>query len=151
MVEPISIIVGALVVGAAAAAKNVGGKVVQDAYTGLKRLIADRYKRSRAVAALEREPSSIKQKEALEKALAKTKAGKDAEVVQLAKALAQALEKESQAALSTVGIQIDDLKAMNARFGDIDVAGSGIVAASLKNVDLMGNLRVGNVRVRNPK
>jgi hypothetical protein len=141
-------IVGALVMGAAAAANKVGGKALQDAYGGLRQLIADRYKRSAAVAALEQDPSSEQQKKALEKALTKTKAGKDIELLGLAKDLAQALERVSPDALGTVGLRLDDIKAMNARFGDIDVSGG---AATITKVDVKRNLRIGNIRVRNPK
>jgi 23S rRNA G2069 N7-methylase RlmK/C1962 C5-methylase RlmI len=104
--EPISMIVGALVAGATAAAKKVGGRAVEQAYDALTGLIADRYKRKGAVAALEEDPSSETQKKALEEALAKTEAPTDAELIQKAKELTQALEQVPRAELTAVGVRM---------------------------------------------
>lgn len=123
--DPVSMIVGALVMGAAAAAKRVGGRAVEDAYGALTRLIADRYKRKGAVAALEEDPSSEAQRQALEEALAKTEVAKDAEVVQKAKELTQALDNAPRSELAAVGVRIGELEAINARFGEIEVSGPG--------------------------
>jgi hypothetical protein len=90
-VEPVSMIVGALVMGATAATKKVGGQIVEDAYTGLKRLVSYRYKRGSALAVLEEDPSSETQRKALEEALGKTEITKDSEIIQRAKDLTQAL------------------------------------------------------------
>ena len=43
LMEPVSIIVSAVVAGASAALKDTTGQVVKDAYAGLKRFILDRY------------------------------------------------------------------------------------------------------------
>jgi len=58
--------------------------------------------------------TAASQKKALEKAVARTKAGKDIELLSLAKDPAQALERVSPEALGTVGLRLDDIKAMNA-------------------------------------
>jgi hypothetical protein len=147
--DPISLIVGALTMGASAAAKDVGGRAVREAYDGLKRLIADRYKRSGAIAAVEEDPSSEAQKRALQEALGKTDIALDVEVVQSAKNLALALETVPQPDLATIGLQIDHLRAMSASFGDIDISGSG-KGAILRDVALGGELKVGNIKVQNP-
>jgi hypothetical protein len=145
--EPISLIVGALGMGAAAAAKQVGGKVVQDAYDGLKRLIEDRYKRGGAIQALQEDPSSEMQKKALEESLTKAGADKDPDVVRSAGALTHALEALPKDSLAAVGIDLEGLKAISARFGDIDVSGhaKGVI---VKNVEV-DRLTVGNVKVQN--
>ena len=148
--DPVSVIVGALVMGAGGAAKKVGGKAVRDAYAGLKGVIVDRYKHSTEVAALEKNLSSTTERRALETALAKTDVRRDQEVLQLVKRLTEALADAPQTALSAAGIQIEDVKAMNAQIGDIDVSGLA-VGVSVKNVQLKRNLRFGNVKVRNPK
>jgi len=147
--DPISIIVGALAMGASAAAKDVGGRAVRDAYDSLKRLIGDHYKRSGAVAAIQEDPSSEIQKKALQEALAKTDIARDAEVLQIAKVLTQVLETVPQPDLATVGLQMDRVRAINASFGDIDIIGSG-KGAVLKDVDVGGQLTVGNIKVQNP-
>jgi hypothetical protein len=151
-VEPISLIVSALVMGAAAAAKEVGGQMLQDAYSGLKRLIVDRYKREGALQALHEElqedPSAETQRKALEASLTKAGADKDPDVVASAKAVTQALAAVPQAALAAVGIDFERVKAVNARIGDIDVSGHA-TALLMKDSDISG-LQVGNVKVHNP-
>jgi hypothetical protein len=145
--EPVSLIVGALGMGATAAAKQVGGKVVQDAYDGLKLLIEDRYKRGAAVQALQEDPSSELQKKALEESLSKAGADKDLEVARSAGILTQALVVLPKESLAAVGIDLEGLRAANARFGDIDISGysKGVV---VKNVEVE-TLSVGNVKVHN--
>src|SRR5664279_1646991 len=145
--EPISLIVSALVMGAAAAAKQVGGQALQDAYAGLKHLIEDRYKRGGAIQALQEDPSSELQKKALEDSLTKAGADKDADVLTSANVVTQALAAAPQAAVVAAGIDFDRVKAVNAQLGNIDVSGlaKGIVA---RDSDLTG-LKVGNVKVAN--
>ena len=147
--EPISLIVGALVMGAAAVAKKVGGQALQDAYDGLKRVIVDRYKRGGAIAAIEEDPSSESQKKALEESLTKADAAKDAEVLQLAKALSQALEKIPPPALAPTGLKIKDLEALTARFKNIEVSGAA-VGVSVENTRIKEGIEVENVKVRGP-
>jgi len=141
-------IVTALAMGAAAATKKVGGQVAEDAYGALKRLIADRYKRSGALAALDEDPFSETQKKALEEALAKTDASKDAEVIQKAKDLAQALHKLPRAQLEAVGVRIGELEAINARFGEIEVTGG--TGLDIGKARLDGDLNVNKITVKSP-
>ena len=58
------------------------------------------------------------------------------------------LERVSPEALGTVGLRLDDIKALYARFGDIDVSCG---AATITKVDVRRNLRIGNIQVRNSK
>lgn len=152
--EPISMIVAALAMGAMAAVKKVGGKAAEDAYERLKKLITDRFKRGGAVAALAEDPSSETQRKALEEALAKADAAKDPEALNetLAKAreLTQALEKAPRAALErALGARISELEAVNARFGDIDVAGPG-TGVDVGKLKATGDAIFGNIKVRGP-
>jgi hypothetical protein len=146
--EPISLIVTALAMGAVAAAKQVGGHALEDAYAGLKRLIEDRYKRGGAIQALQEDPSSEPQKKALEDSLTRAGADKDPEVVTSAKAVTQALAALPQATLAAAGIDFERVKAVNAKIGDIDVSGlaKGIIA---KDSDISG-AQIGSIKVHNP-
>jgi hypothetical protein len=146
--EPISLIVSALAMGAVAAAKQVGGQASQDAYAGLKRLIEDRYKRGGAIQALQEDPSFESQKKALEDTLTKAGADKDPDVVTSAKVVTQALAAVPQAGLAAVGIDFERVKAVNAQIGDIDVLGLA-TALRMRDSDVTG-LKVGNVKVHNP-
>jgi hypothetical protein len=147
--EPVSMILGALVMGMTAVAKDVGGDIVKDSYNALKRLITDRYKRGGGIAALEEDPSSETQRKALEETLTKADVGKDAEVLQTANTLSQALARVPAATLAGAGVRIDELHALNARFADIEVAGTG-VGLDLGKVTTQGDFTVGNVKVHGP-
>jgi ubiquinone biosynthesis protein UbiJ len=145
-VDPLSMIVGALVAGAVAKATDVGGQAVQDTYEALKNLIATRFKRAGALAALEEDPSSETQKEALQAALAKVDVVKDVDVVQKAAALVEALNKAPRAELAAVGVRVDQLEAISARFGEVNTPATGtgvhIGTAKLQQdfiVDKIGN------------
>jgi hypothetical protein len=151
--EPISLILGALVMGMTAVAKDVGGQIVKDAYNGLKSLIMDRYKRGGAVAALEEDPSSDTQKRALEEALKKAVPTQDSKVLQealdKAKQLTQALAQVPADKLTATGVHIGELEAINARFADIEVTGSG-TGLEIGKVKVEQDFTVGNIKVRGP-
>jgi hypothetical protein len=152
--EPISMILGALVMGMSAVAKEVGGQAIKDAYNGLKRLITDRYKRGSGVAALEEDPSSETQKKALEEGLQKAVPTQGPEVLQeameKAKSLSQALAQVPSSALEAVGVRIAELEALNARFGDIEVTGTSGTGLDIGKAKVQGDFTLGNVKVRGP-
>jgi hypothetical protein len=145
--EPVSMILGALVMGMSAVAKDVGGQIVKDSYNALKRLITDRYKRAGAIAALEEDPTSETQQKALEEALTKADAVKDAEVLQMARALSQALAQVPPASLASVGVRIAEVEALNARFANIEVAGGG-TGVEIGKVKTQEDFTVENIKVR---
>jgi hypothetical protein len=147
--EPVSIIAGALAAGAAAVSKKLGGQLAEYAYDGLKHLIINRYKRGGSVAALEENPSSDIQRKALEEALAKTEAPKDADVLQKANDLTTALNKLPHADLAAIGIRISELQAINAHFGEVTVDGIG-TGVEIDEANLQGDLTIETVRVRGP-
>jgi len=146
--EPIGMIIGALVMGMTAVAKDVGGQIVKDAYAGLKRVIVDRYSRAGSIAAMEEDPSSDTQRKALTETLTKAGLATDAEVLGKAKELSQALAKVPREALTAAGVRIGELEAINARFGDIEVSGG--TGIDIGKATLKGDLTIGNVKVRDP-
>lgn len=97
--EPITVIVGALVAGAAAALKPTAEQAVKDAYAGFKRLVLDRYGDQGdvggAVAQLEKKPDSEGRKATLREELTGTAAGQDQELVDRAVALLKEAEDQS--------------------------------------------------------
>jgi hypothetical protein len=129
--DPISAIVGALIAGASAAAKDVASKAVSDAYNGLKNLIATRFKRKAAIEMVEEAPESPAAREALSGALKEVKADHDPEVARLAEALARALKD----------LGADKLQRANIKIGDVD----GYRDAIVRGLKATGNLEVGDV------
>jgi len=72
--EPVTVIAGALVAGAAAGLKSTAEQAVKDSYAGLKRLILDRCGHkadvAQAVAVMESKPDSAGRKATLQEELA---------------------------------------------------------------------------------
>jgi hypothetical protein len=97
--DPITVIVTALVAGAAAALKPTAEQAVKDAYAGFKRLILDRYGHkgdvTQAVAQLETKPNSEAHKIVLQEELRAATADRDQEVVEYAVALLKEAEKQN--------------------------------------------------------
>ena len=101
--DPVSIIVGALVSGAAAAAKQTGNLAITDAYQGLKKLFINSWKKatndeskaSFLVEGLEKNPEAIESyvRSEIEAAMPKL----DPELIKLAENLSKLIEGNEQA------------------------------------------------------
>ncbi|MGZ4971318.1 MAG: hypothetical protein ACXWDN_01050 [Limisphaerales bacterium] len=122
--DPITVIVTALIAGATAALKPTAEQAVKDAYAGFKRLIIDRYGHkgdvNQAVAQLESKPDSVGRKATLQEELATTEADKDQEVVDRAVALLKEAENQSP------GITGGLVGQINAAGGKIIVVGGNV-------------------------
>ena len=79
--EIVTLIVGALVAGASASLKKIGGDVVQTAYDKLKAAVVARTSRKAAVEALQEDPQSAPQRQVVEEALQKS--GTDVDLAKL--------------------------------------------------------------------
>ncbi len=146
----IAMIVAAVAAGATAAAKDLGGDLLKDAYGALKTLISDRYKRGATASAVEEDPSSEDSKRALGNALAKADAGKDAELVQRAKEVSSALETiEPEKLDGMFAVLIGDLKAKSALFENIKASGAG--GLKVDHVIVEEDFTVRNIDVKDPK
>lgn len=148
-----SMVSGLLVAGAAAVGKQVGGLAVKDAYEALKKIVIECFGRPNVVVAVEEDPSSDALNAALKEALTKAEAAQKpnaatkAEIVEKAKSLSRALQEVPQRELGTVGLLIENLRAVNARLDRIDVAGSG-TGAVIENSTFNGDLNVGPINVK---
>ena len=129
--DPLTIIVGALVAGAAAGATDVATQAVKDAYAGLRKLVVDRFGQKaaveNAVAQVEQKPTSKPREEVLKEELQEAGAANDPEVVDQAQALLDLLKKEG--ALSDAQYQVIVSGSGAAAVGGGIAAGKGGVAA----------------------
>lgn len=109
--EPASAIAGALIAGALAASKDVGGTVLKDAYGGLKKLLEDGY--SFATSKLiESDPENEGFKKAVEAELeSKPEVVNDESVQSLTQELLDVLSTLSSEEYSSTGIDVERIRA----------------------------------------
>jgi hypothetical protein len=95
--EPIAIILTALVAGATAAAKDTAGTAVKDAYNGLKHLLKKKFEGDPlAQAVVDAKPEDIDKAEGLLKTkITEFSVEKDTEILRAAKTLIDTLNSES--------------------------------------------------------
>lgn len=121
--EPISLILTALVAGATAAVKDTAGKAVKDSYDGLKALIKKKFEGDAlAQAMVEAKPEEIKQAEVLLKSkITAVGIDKDEEILKAAEAVMKTEDPEGASTgkydfRGAKGVQVGDHNTMNSTF-----------------------------------
>lgn len=110
--EPITIILTAIVAGAALKAKDIGEKAIDDLYHGLKTLIVDRYHAAEeAVEQIEKNPESETRKALAREVLEENHVEQDANIVHQAQALLAAVAENPPAAAQEAGIDMERIRA----------------------------------------
>ncbi|BAY42390.1 hypothetical protein NIES2111_68130 (plasmid) [Nostoc sp. NIES-2111] len=143
MLDPISMVVTALVTGAAAALKPTAEQAIKDAYAGLKELIQRKYERVN-IKALEEKPKSKPRQDSVREDLEETDVGQDEEVLRQAQVLLQAIEKQAPEVAGEVGVKLEDIKGGAAlRIQDIIASGTGV---DVKNAEIQGDIDIKQVR-----
>lgn len=135
--EPVSIIVAALVAGAAAAFKDTAAQAIKDAYAGFKALVQRKYG-GVSVDALERKPDSEAKQLSVREDLTDAGAGADQELLDRAKALLDAVKTHDRAAAAQLNIDLDEVEA--AYFKLKDAAASGDVNVGVKKSTFSGGI-----------
>lgn len=124
--DPVSIVVSALVVGMAAGLKPTAEQAVKDAYQGLKTIIQDKYKIH--LESLEKKPGSKTQQDAVREEITDAKVAEDAEVIDKATAVVEAVDRAAPETAKTVGVNLIDVKAGIVTFKNIhaQTGGTGV-------------------------
>jgi hypothetical protein len=141
--DPITVIVGALVAGVAAAAKPTAEQAVKDAYAGLKALIqrkfGDRGDVAAAVEQVEAKPASEPRQAVLQEELAEAGAADDAEVLAAAKELLALMQPQAA----------DQSQVATADRGSAAATGRGAATVGDGNITLTGDVE-GGVSIGRP-
>lgn len=146
--EPVTLIVAAIALGASDGARETTKQAVGDAYMAVKGWITNRYSSVTAeIGGLEREPDEELRRALLAKKLDQAGAGDDVELLSLAQALLVAVEDQAPELPATVGVVIRRASVGgNIEVEDVAVdGGSGVVA---EDVAAAGDLRIGRVAAR---
>lgn len=145
--DPISIIITALVTGAAAALKPVAEQAIKDAYTGLKGLIQRKYGRV-DVAMLETDPASKARQAVVKEDLEKAGARQDEELLREAKALLDVIQAHASDAPQAVGLDLQDIKAASLTAERILAEGSNPTGVKAERLDILGDIMFSDVTAR---
>jgi hypothetical protein len=130
MGEILATVIGTLAAGALAKAGELGGRVVSDAYDGLKSLIVGKLGKGGAVQSVEDEPDSQSAQATLAEAITKAGLASDSELVQCAEALKTAIE------------QVQDRGGADIKVGNI-VAKANVLVSTLIAT---GRIQLGDLR-----
>lgn len=117
--DPVTLLVSTLALGATAALKETAGSAVKDAYSGLKKLIVDRFGHQPAVDALEKKPESASKQESAKEDLGAAAA--DAAIMKKAEELAKVVQRNDPEAGAITGVSINNVIA---KFLEIDTVRS---------------------------
>lgn len=142
-VDPVTIIVGALVAGAAAGFKKTATQAISDAYAGLKRWISDKYEVS--VASLEKKPESEAQQDAIRESLEMAQAGSDSELVALANRLIDAVKHDDPDTAKAVGFVLERIEARNVEVEGVE-AGVGSTGFEARDIKASGDVKIKDIK-----
>lgn len=140
--DPITIVVTALTLGAAAGLKPVAEEAIKDGYAGLKALIQRKYSNVSLVM-LEEDPKSKARRALVEEDLAKAGAGQDEELLLKAKDLLDAVHSYAPGAAEVIGVDLEDIKGASLKIEDIISKGAGV---KVKQAELTGDIEIKQVR-----
>jgi hypothetical protein len=140
--DPLTSLVMALAAGAAAALKPVAGQVIKDSYAGLKALITRKYAQVH-VDQLEANPSSKNRRGVVEEELAAAGADQDAEVLQHAQALLEAIQRQAPEAAAAIGIDLHDIEGAALAIRRVTATGAGV---KVERAKLSGDITIEDVR-----
>ena len=150
--EPATIIVTALALGAATGLKSVAEKGVKDSYEAIKTLIRSKYPKV-GIEWLEEKPDSKNRQGAVEEDIADWGVDKDEEVLQKAKTLLKAIEELSESEVPAIGVNIEKIKGAALTIEDVIATGTGV---NVRKAELTGDIKIKEVRAgskgdENPK
>lgn len=140
--DPITSIVTALALGAAAGLKPTVTQAIKDGYAGLKALIQRKYAKV-GVDQLEANPMSQARRGVVTEDLETTDIAKDEEVLRQAKALLEAIQSHAPETAGAIGVDLEDVKGAALTIADIIATGTGVRAT---HVEASGDITIQGVR-----
>ncbi len=143
--EPVTIIVAALVAGALSGIKNVGERAIEDTCEGLKALIRDRYRRV-SVEMLENEPNDESRQDILQKDLIAVGADRDQELLSRATELLKAVREHDPETARDITVSLQEGEIEHDVDIDTLIAEAGSINVNAERVKVGGSFKVKNLR-----
>lgn len=142
--DPVTTIVSALAVGAAAGLQNIASTAIGDTYARLKALIRTKYA-DVSLNKLEETPNSKEHWNTVQDDLWKAGAGRDHDLLLLAIQLLETVKIQAPDAAAAVGIDLKDFRAASLHIDDISADGTGV---RIEKADIQGDVSITGVRAR---
>lgn len=149
--DPVTLIVSALAAGAAAGLKPTATQAIKDAYAGLKALVQRKYGSPPSLEALEKKPDSEPKRSSATEDLMDAGAGQDAELLERAKALLDAVRADAPEAAAAVGIDLKKVEAEYLRLKGITARGSEATGVRVEEGKFRGGIDIENVQAEAEK
>jgi hypothetical protein len=122
-VDPVSIIVSAVISGAAASLRGVASDVVKSAYGGLKALIVSKFGDMIDIGGVEKRPNHMGQQQLLEQDLRDAGAASEPDVLEAAKSVLEGVETLPPEAAQMIGVDLERVKLQLMEIGRITAEG----------------------------
>jgi hypothetical protein len=123
--DPLTSLVTALAAGAAAALQSTVEQGVKDSYAALKGLIQHKYAQVN-IEQLEAQPSSKNRRGVVEEDLKAVGADQDAEVLQHAQALLEAIQRQAPQTAAAIGVDLKDIEGASLAIRRVIATGAGV-------------------------
>lgn len=143
--DPLSLIITALALGAAAGLKPTAENAVKDAYSGLKALIQRKYAEV-DLSILEKDPASKTRQEVLAEDLTKTNVVEDTEVLARAIEMIESVRIHDPNAARSVGVNLKDIQGEALKIKGVTVTGDSATGVKIESADIKGAIEISNVR-----
>jgi hypothetical protein len=140
-VDPVTIVVAAIALGAQEGVRDTAKQVVKDAYAGLKRLISERYKGVDPTS-VETKPTSEAKRASLEEDLKDAGADSDVDLLAAAKAVIEAVRAENPQAGEPIGVNLEEIEAEAIRIQNVWSSGGGV---QVRGAKVSGSIDISNV------
>jgi len=140
--DPLTSLVTALAAGAAAALQSTVEQVVKDSYAALKGLIQRKYAQV-DVNQLEANPRSKSRQGVVEEDLKAAGADTDAEVLQHAQALLEAIQRQAPEAAAALGVDLKDIEGAALAIRRVTATGAGV---KVEHAKLSGDITIEDVQ-----
>lgn len=140
-VDPVTLLVIALTTGAAVGLKDSAAQAVRQAYSALVAAVKHRYP-SVDLEPATQSPDSAEQRQALTEAL-RAGAAPDRDVLEAARALMLAAERQDPGAVAAIGVDLERVKAAFIDIAGVSGDGGGV---RLRDADVSGGVTIKDVR-----
>ena len=141
--DPVSVVVTALVAGAAAGVKPAAEQAVRDAYAGLKALIQRKWQQV-SVSQLEANPTSEARQAVVKEDLTQANAANDRDLLTAADKVLDAVAQHAPEVAKSIGVRLEDIKSGGSlRVRDVVAGDAGV---DVRKADIHGDIDISGVR-----